>query len=119
MIERTFVHLPGVGAVTEQRLWQRGFHSWDQLHEALSAGSPIRDLLRLGTPHRTTHGLSSEAAHRATTFPFPSDPYCPPTTMVLGISVFGGGRVRCRFSVANRNAHHVPFRNPASSVPGE
>jgi uncharacterized protein YprB with RNaseH-like and TPR domain/predicted nuclease with RNAse H fold/adenylate kinase family enzyme len=52
MIERTFVHLPGVGKVTEQRLWQRGFRSWDQLYEALHSGLSIRDVLRLGPSSR-------------------------------------------------------------------
>jgi uncharacterized protein YprB with RNaseH-like and TPR domain/predicted nuclease with RNAse H fold/adenylate kinase family enzyme len=48
MIERTFVHIPGVGTATEERLWQRGFRSWDQLYEALHSGLSIRDVLRLG-----------------------------------------------------------------------
>ncbi len=31
MLERTFLHLPGIGARTEMRLWQRGIRSWEQL----------------------------------------------------------------------------------------
>jgi uncharacterized protein len=29
MLERTFIHLPGVGEKTEQLLWEKGIHSWD------------------------------------------------------------------------------------------
>ncbi len=28
MLERTFVHIPGIGMATEQRLWQHGVHTW-------------------------------------------------------------------------------------------
>lgn len=30
MLSRSFVHVPGVGPVTEQRLWQAGVQSWPQ-----------------------------------------------------------------------------------------
>lgn len=29
MLQRTFVHLPGIGPQTESTLWDRGIHSWD------------------------------------------------------------------------------------------
>jgi hypothetical protein len=35
MIENTFVHLPGIGAQTELRLWEQGILTWDALSEAL------------------------------------------------------------------------------------
>ena len=28
MLEKTFVHIPGIGYTTEQRLWERGLRSW-------------------------------------------------------------------------------------------
>ncbi len=28
MLERTFVHIPGIGMATEQRLWRHGVHTW-------------------------------------------------------------------------------------------
>ncbi|MFQ6098905.1 MAG: helix-hairpin-helix domain-containing protein, partial [Armatimonadota bacterium] len=29
MLERTFIHIPGIGPVTERRLWERGLVTWD------------------------------------------------------------------------------------------
>ena len=29
MLEKTFIHLPGVGERTERLLWDQGIHSWD------------------------------------------------------------------------------------------
>ncbi|NPV47726.1 MAG: exonuclease [Armatimonadetes bacterium] len=37
MLERTFVHIPGVGPQTERRLWERGIAGW---REALAAHAP-------------------------------------------------------------------------------
>lgn len=34
MLERTFVHLPGVGPAAEKKLWQRGVATWDELRAA-------------------------------------------------------------------------------------
>jgi len=28
MLEKTFIHIPGIGAMTERRLWERGIGSW-------------------------------------------------------------------------------------------
>jgi uncharacterized protein YprB with RNaseH-like and TPR domain/predicted nuclease with RNAse H fold/adenylate kinase family enzyme len=45
VIRQTFLHLPGVGNATERRLWQFGFHSWDDLWTALQSGKSLRQLL--------------------------------------------------------------------------
>lgn len=37
LLERTFVHIPGVGYTTEQRLWQRGVRRWQ---DALALETP-------------------------------------------------------------------------------
>ena len=29
MLQRTFVHIPGIGKLTELKLWEQGIHSWD------------------------------------------------------------------------------------------
>ena len=29
MLEQTFIHIPGIGKLTEQELWANGIHSWD------------------------------------------------------------------------------------------
>jgi uncharacterized protein YprB with RNaseH-like and TPR domain len=29
VLSRTFIHVAGIGPVTEQRIWQRGVHSWE------------------------------------------------------------------------------------------
>jgi uncharacterized protein YprB with RNaseH-like and TPR domain/predicted nuclease with RNAse H fold/adenylate kinase family enzyme len=46
VIERTFLHLPGVGRTTERRLWDVGFRCWDDLWKSLQAGRSSRDVLR-------------------------------------------------------------------------
>ncbi len=28
MLGNTFLHIPGIGSITEQRIWQRGVHTW-------------------------------------------------------------------------------------------
>jgi uncharacterized protein YprB with RNaseH-like and TPR domain/predicted nuclease with RNAse H fold len=45
MIESTFLHIPGIGHRTEQRLWNNGVTSWDRLEERLAAGVGIHELL--------------------------------------------------------------------------
>jgi len=30
MLEKTFVHIPGIAYLTERRLWERGITSWSQ-----------------------------------------------------------------------------------------
>ncbi|MCE5218902.1 ribonuclease H-like domain-containing protein [bacterium] len=39
MLTHTFLHVPGIGYTTEQRLWQRGVHSWT---DALALPGPPR-----------------------------------------------------------------------------
>jgi uncharacterized protein YprB with RNaseH-like and TPR domain/predicted nuclease with RNAse H fold len=46
VIEQTFLHLPGVGRKTEDRLWRGGFRSWGKLRDALSSGVRPRDLFK-------------------------------------------------------------------------
>ena len=44
MLEHTFIHIPGVGRVTEQKLWARGLETWDDFLAAPTLGpfSPAR-----------------------------------------------------------------------------
>jgi uncharacterized protein YprB with RNaseH-like and TPR domain len=46
MLKRTFVHIPGIGAKSEERMWQSGIASIDQLLDktsgALDTGKPTR-----------------------------------------------------------------------------
>jgi uncharacterized protein YprB with RNaseH-like and TPR domain/predicted nuclease with RNAse H fold len=44
VLERTFLHLPGIGRIRERALWQNGVLSWDALEEALLSGVYPRDL---------------------------------------------------------------------------
>ena len=44
MLENTFIHVPGIGSRTEQRLWQLGILTWEQyLHSKRPLFSPTRD----------------------------------------------------------------------------
>jgi uncharacterized protein YprB with RNaseH-like and TPR domain len=44
LLEHTFIHIPGIGSRTEQRLWQKGILTWQQyLHSKQPPLSPTRD----------------------------------------------------------------------------
>jgi len=44
LLEHTFIHIPGIGAKTEQHLWRSGIHTWDDfLQTKKSPLSPARD----------------------------------------------------------------------------
>lgn len=46
MLERTFLHIPGVGAHTERALWSSGCHSWSDLASGIdrySLGTAAKD----------------------------------------------------------------------------
>jgi uncharacterized protein len=46
MLERTFIHIPGIGLKTEQNLWRRGIHGWrDFLNHPKPVFSSKRDRL--------------------------------------------------------------------------
>src|SRR5579859_1204347 len=36
MLQRSFVHIPGIGQTTENKLWQKGILSWESLHSSAS-----------------------------------------------------------------------------------
>ena len=39
MLDRTFIHVAGIGPITEKRIWERGCHSWDHfLRDPTAAG---------------------------------------------------------------------------------
>ena len=44
MIDRTFIHLRGIGRTREQLLWDRGVSSWEAFEAALRSGIPPRGL---------------------------------------------------------------------------
>jgi uncharacterized protein YprB with RNaseH-like and TPR domain len=49
LLERTFVHVPGVGAETERSLWRQGCSTWQDLLDGcdrFSCGGASRDLVR-------------------------------------------------------------------------
>ena len=50
MLQQTFIHLPGIGPTTEQRLWREGLRHW-------------RDLVEHGD--RLLHGVRGDLARRA------------------------------------------------------
>jgi uncharacterized protein len=47
MLRNTFVHIPGIGAVTERRLWAAGLLDWHQAGSAGSCDIPARSLMRI------------------------------------------------------------------------
>src|ERR1051326_1586003 len=53
MLQRSFIHLPGIGQQTERKLWQQGIISWRKLHdEAPQIFKPTRaDAVREALDH--------------------------------------------------------------------
>ncbi|MCP4022782.1 MAG: exonuclease, partial [Desulfobacteraceae bacterium] len=47
MLQNSFIHIPGIGTVTEQKLWKQGIQSWADVSATLDCGfspSKIRQL---------------------------------------------------------------------------
>ena len=70
MLENTFIHIPGVGAVTERRLWERGIIDWEGF---LRSGAPLlppgrdilaRRILRKSIEHRRDISFFAEILPR-------------------------------------------------------
>ncbi|MBW1785597.1 MAG: ribonuclease H-like domain-containing protein [Deltaproteobacteria bacterium] len=65
MLRRTFIHIPGIGPKTEQGLWKRGIHTWeDFLGSEKPLFSPgrdayIRDDLEKSKQHNSDIGFFS------------------------------------------------------------
>lgn len=55
-LEQTFLHFPGIGARTEQRLWDAGVENWEALRARLSSGSSpfVAPSRRRGANEETT-----------------------------------------------------------------
>jgi len=48
MLRNTFLHIPGIGKVTEKSLWARGLRDWDSAYKASLSndlGMRLRNLL--------------------------------------------------------------------------
>lgn len=58
MLERTFVHIPGVGRHTERALWSAGCHTWSDLAGGL-------DRYSTGTANRSDVSLHLETSQRS------------------------------------------------------
>lgn len=59
MLERTFLHIPGVGAQTERSLWSAGCHSWSDL----LAGGDRYSVGAAGREDVVSHLTRSQAAY--------------------------------------------------------
>ena len=73
MLEYTFRHLPGIGEVTERRLWERGVHTWRDFLTAKPADLPGR--IRSGWyKDRISESMdrleSGDSAHFARAIPY-------------------------------------------------
>ncbi|MDH5525039.1 MAG: ribonuclease H-like domain-containing protein [Desulfobulbaceae bacterium] len=44
MLFNTFIHIPGIGATTERRLWQAGIHTWDDFKEPYPEFLPVQKI---------------------------------------------------------------------------
>ena len=88
MLENSFVHLPGITAETEDRLWSMGFHNWDTLEENLgevfSAKKADKVLASLEESRAALDG--GEYAFFLERFKGPEKWRCLPSLMNRGLS---------------------------------
>ncbi len=50
MLYNTFIHIPGIGPVTERQLWDSGIHTWPDFLTACSLPARARSAYRLSRP---------------------------------------------------------------------
>ena len=61
MLTNTFIHLPGVGTVTEHRLWKKGILDWDTFMRSADVSlSPKRDTILRSRLHESQTHLQTE-----------------------------------------------------------
>ena len=65
MLQNTFCHIPGFGAVTERRLWSAGLQSWDTVGRSadLPLGRAKSELLRREVESSAAHLAAGHASH--------------------------------------------------------
>ena len=96
MLFNTFVHIPGIGAATEQRLWAAGVHHWDDFSEPWPAGfsgqrgAMVRRLLA-ETRERFEKGPRAVARLMRSTLHWRLFPYFRASTAYLDIETTGRG----------------------------
>ena len=57
MLQKTFMHIQSIGAITEQRLWESGLRDWDSFSDDLSIplSGKRKYLLQKGTEESKRH----------------------------------------------------------------
>lgn len=58
MLKRTFLHLAGIGPRREQKLWEHGFHSWEDLLSN-SGNSPLPSSVAAVAPYHLEQSLEA------------------------------------------------------------
>src|ERR1700733_2266574 len=73
MLERTFVHIPGIGAKTELELWLSGIHSWQDLDGFFTRPAAISRGLRRRLEEHIPRSIDAMQRKDATFFTRLSD----------------------------------------------
>lgn len=50
MLNNTFIHIPGIGAITERELWESGVHTWGDFLSATSLPARAKSAFRIARP---------------------------------------------------------------------
>jgi len=96
MLFQTFVHIPGIGVATEQRLWEAGVHHWDDFAAPWPAGfsgrrgEMVRRLLA-DTRARHAEGVRSVARLMRATHHWRLFPHFRESVAYLDIETTGRG----------------------------
>ncbi|MCF8127595.1 MAG: ribonuclease H-like domain-containing protein [Deltaproteobacteria bacterium] len=126
MLERTFIHIPGIGPKTEQTLWSRGIHRWrDFLDHPKPVFSPARDRsigseLEASLAHRNDIGFFNDRLppgdmwrifnafrQRAVYLDIETSGYDQWTNDITVIGIYDGNRVQTFVNGKNLEAFEV------------
>ncbi len=126
MLEQTFIHIAGIGPKTEQKLWDRGIHRWqDFLQHKRPVLSPTKDRsirrdLEASLAHRDDIGffndrlpagekwrLFDKFKHRAVYLDIETSGYDPWNNDITVIGLYDGTQVQTFVNGKNLDAFEV------------
>ena len=126
MLEQTFIHIPGVGPKTEQTLWHRGIHRWqDFIGHEKPVLSPTKDRLigqnlEASLAHRDDIGFFNDRLpagekwrlfdrfkHRAVYLDIETSGYDPWNNDITVIGLYDGAKVQTFVNGKNLDAFEM------------
>ena len=130
MLEKTFIHIPGIGLITERKIWNRGINNWrDFLDHPEPVFSPVKDRsvhqhLEDSLAHRQDIGFFDERLpagekwrlfdtfkHRVVYLDIETSGYDPWDSDITVIGLYDGTRVQTFVNGKNLDAFETAVAN--------